>query len=289
MKDERCEICRGRVASVGIWVNVILVLTKIVVGVTSGSKACIADGLHSASNIITAGTILVCQKFNARQANDDFNHGFGKVEFLAAGLVSLIVITGAAVLIMLSIKHLLVEPSEPPHLSAVLIAVISIATNEMLFRYMRCVGTQFKSQSILANAWANRADCFSSVAVLIGVFGSRLGIPHLDPIAALMVVAAIIKISGSILNDSIKGLMDGSVNHIYGEEIKDVVREVEGVQSMSGLKTRHIGQHIWAELDIHVEPLYSLSDAAYIAERVRQTLYARVPDLEEVMVHVRPH
>ncbi|HIJ79392.1 MAG: cation diffusion facilitator family transporter [Desulfobulbaceae bacterium] len=288
MKSERCNICRGRVGMVGIWVNVVLVVTKIVVGVTGGSKACIADGLHSASNIITAGTILVCQKFTNRQPDDDFNHGFGKVEFLAAAMVSLTVITGAVFLIMLSIKHLLIEPAAPPHLATVLIAVISIATNETLFRYMQCVGTQFKSQSILANAWANRADCFSSLAVLVGVIGARFGIPHLDPIAALVVVAAIIKISGNILIDSVRALMDGSVNHIYGEEIKDLVHGVEGVQGISGLKTRHVGQHIWAEFDIHVESLYSLRDADYIAARVKKLLHGRITDLEEVMIHVRP-
>lgn len=289
MKEERCEKCRQQVAITGIWVNILLVVTKLIVGVTSGSKACIADGLHSASNIISATTIMVCQRYTNREADEEFHHGFGKAEFLAAGFVSLIVTTGAVLLVGVSIRHLLHGPSSPPHFSAIIIALISILANEMLFRYMRCVGTKFKSQTVIANAWANRADCFSSMAVILGVVGARLGIPHLDPIAALLVVIAIIKISSTILIDSVRALMDGSVNHIYGEEIKDLARGVEGVQNISELKTRHIGAHIWAELDVHIEPLYSLRDGDFIAARVKELLHYKIPDLEEVMIHIRPY
>lgn len=173
MPQKKCEICVQRVAWVGIWANLIMVIMKIIVGITSGSKACIADGLHSASNIITAFAIMISQKISAKERNEQFPHGYGKIEFLASGFITLFIIAGAVALITVTIKHLVNEQSTTPHISALLMALVSIGVNELLFRYMRCVGTQFKSQTIIANAWANRADCFSSGAVIVGVAGSR--------------------------------------------------------------------------------------------------------------------
>lgn len=288
MDFERCGQCGDRAAWAGIWTSTVLFVLKLIVGVTSGSKACIADGLHSASNIITASVIILSQRIGTRSADSRFHYGYGKVEFLAAGLISLLITAGAVVLVSVSIKHMIREPSAPPHFSALLMALISIGANEMLFRFMRCAGTQLKSQTILASAWANRADCFSSLAVIVGVVGGKLGFHHLDPIAAFFVVAVIIKVSIKILVGSVKALMDSSVNDAYGKDIETIVQGIEEVRAISGLKTRHIGQKIWVELDILVDPQCTIRDGHVIADRVKDVLLEKKRDLERVLVHFRP-
>ena len=288
MRFERCQKCGEKTAFAGIWTNVVLVVLKITVGVTSGSNACIADGLHSASNIITAFAIILSHKIGSKARNSRFHFGYGKIEFVAAGAISLLITAGAVVLIFVSIDHLMREPKASPHFSAVLVAIISIGANEMLFRFMRCAGTQLKSQTIIANAWANRADCFSSLAVIIGVVGSRLGFHHLDPIAALFVVAVIIKVSVKILVDSVKALMDSSVNDLYGEQITEIVDNVADVRGVRKLRTRHIGKKIWVDLDILVDPNSTMDEGNRVAESVKTALKRKIADLERVMVHLKP-
>jgi len=153
---------------------------------------------------------------------------------------------------------------------------------------MRCVGTQLKSQTIIANAWANRADCFSSLAVIVGVAGSKMGLAHLDPIAALFVVAIIIKVSYKIMVDSIKALMDASVNDLYGEEMLMIVSGVEDVRGVSRLQTRQIGQKIWAEVEIFVDARNSMLEAQVIANNVKNRLLEKVRELERVLVDFTP-
>jgi cation diffusion facilitator family transporter len=124
--------------------------------------------------------------------------------------------------------------------------------------------------------------------VIVGVVGARLGFHHLDPVAALFVVAVIIKVSIKILIDSVKALMDSSVNEVYGEEIETIVENIEDVRGICGLKTRHIGQKVWAELDILVDPECSMRDGHLIADRVKEVLLEKVRDLERVLVHFKP-
>ncbi len=275
-------------AWVGIWTNLAMGVMKLFIGITSGSKSCIADGLHSFSNIVTAMAIMLSQKVSKKNEDGDYPFGYGKIEFIAAGCISLFIVGAACSLITLTIKHLLSEPSAPPHFSALIAAVISIGTNEILFRYMRCVGTRFKSQAILANAWANRADCFSSSAVVIGVLGSRLGYHHLDPICALFVVIVIIKVSLNILIESINALMDSSLNNVYGDEIIEIVEKIEDVHGIAELRTRHIGQKIWAELNIIIDSTCNMKEGQAIADKVKQHLVNQISDLERVLVYFEP-
>jgi len=289
MRYDKCNQCLNRVAPVGIWVNLVMVILKVFIGIVSGSKACLADGLHSASNIITSFAITLSQKIGNKKANENYHYGYGKIEFLAAGFISLLIIIGALALISLSIKHLLNEPSAPPHFAAIIMALISIGANEMMFRYMKCVGIQFKSQSIMANAWANRADCFSSMAVIFGVIGSKLGLHHLDPIAALVVVAIIIKVSSSIMIESISALLDGTKNSSYEEEIQTILlNHTDWIKGVSNIKTRHIGQKIWAELNISLDGHCTMKEGQIIANKIKALLMKKVMDLERITIHLEP-
>jgi cation diffusion facilitator family transporter len=289
MRKDKCEQCGRRVAQVGIWTNALLVVLKFFVGYVSGSKGCIADGLHSASNIVTAFAIEVSRRVASKKEDDRYHYGYGKIEFVAAAFVTLLIGVAAIALISVSIKHLIqAPPVPPPHYSAMVMAVISILANEMMFRYMRCVGSQLKSQTIMANAWANRADCFSSMAVLVGVLGAKMGFHYLDPIAAIVVVLIIVKISVEIMIDAVKSLLDISVNDTYGQEIKTILYDVEGVRAISNLRTRQVGHQVWVDVDICIDGQQTMGEAAAIAQRVKKTLLQEMKDLGRVMVNCRP-
>lgn len=287
MNRNHCEDCGIRSAYIAIGVNSLLTVLKFIVGFYSGSKALFADGLHSAANIVTASTIVLSHRIGKKPATYRYPYGYGKVEFIAAGGISLFITIGAIVLISVSIRHMFQGSSTTPDFSALLMAVISIGANEMLFRYMRCAGTQLKSPTIIASAWGNRADCFSSLVVIIGTIGSRLGFHHLDPVAALCVVAIIIKVSYGILAESVKALMDTSVNDVYGETVKAIVDDMEDIEGILKLKTRQVGQKIWVDLDILVDPEATVGKGHMIATRVKEALLEEIRDVERVWVNFR--
>ncbi|MBF0550614.1 MAG: cation transporter [Deltaproteobacteria bacterium] len=288
MQDKKCERCGTRVAWAGIGTNLLLVSLKILVGLVSGSWACIADSLHSAANLISAVAILVSHNVSKRPTTNEFPFGYGKAEFLAAALTSLFVLAGAIAILIVSIEHLVKVPTGPPHLSALLMGLVSIGANEILFRFMQCAGTELKSQTIMANAWANRANSFSSVAVIIGVLGAQLGFYRLDPIAALLVVAVIVRVSFKILYESVKAVMDYSANDDYGLEIQEIVERMSDVEGVAELRTRLVGRKIWVELDIFIDPRKTISEGQEIARQVKKTLLGANKDLERVWVQFKP-
>lgn len=279
-----CLRCGARVGWVGVVVNLIMVILKVVVGVTAGSKACLADALHSSSNIVTAFAIFVSRRLTGKPADDVHTYGLGKVEFVSAGLVSLLILLLTLTVIITSFRHLLYEPAPPPHLSALLVACMSVVANELLFRYFRCTGIQLRSQTIIANAWANRADCFSSMAVVVGVVGAHFGFHHLDPLAALVVAAIIIKVCISCIRDAVDGLMDCNVPVETLKALRDLVAGVEDVQAVRNLKARQLGDKIWVDVAVRVAPARTVRECEQIGARVRQSITAGIQGVGQVQV-----
>jgi cation diffusion facilitator family transporter len=269
---------------VGIGVNLAMVAMKVVVGISAGSRACLADALHSGSNIVTAFAIFISRKLTGKPSDETHPYGHGKVEFIAAGLVSVLIFLFTIFLVVTSLEHIIYKPVPPPHLSALLVALVSIATNEMLFRYFRCVGTQLRSQTIIANAWANRADCFSSSAVVIGVLGSRLGFHHLDPIAAVVVAVIIMKVCISCIKESVAGLMDRSVPEETVATLTRIIEGVDQVQGIQHLRTRLMGDKIWVDLGIRVAAGHSVNECERIKEQLRRCVLESVQGVGQILV-----
>ncbi len=286
--DKRCEQCGRRVDGIGITANVIMVFMKLTVGYFGGSKSCIADGLHSFTNILSALVITFSRKVGEKRENDHYPLGYGKIEFIGAAFISVLILFAAVLLSMGAFGHLMAEPPRTPAASTIMAALISIAVNEMLFRYMSCVGTKLGSRTVMANAWANRADMFSSTAVIIGVLGSWAGFAHMDALCALAVVVIIIKVSLDILMDAVKALMDVSVNHRYEKEIRMILSEMETVSPPTSLRTRHMGRKVWAELSIPMNAGDTIGAGERLRREIEQHLLGRMGDLERVVVYIDP-
>ena len=288
MTKPECIRCGQRVGWVGIGANVVLVVLKVVVGLSAGSRACLADALHSSSNIITAFAIFISRKLIKKPDDKNYPYGYGKAEFVAAGVVSVTIIILTIVLVVNALEHIIYKPIPPPHMTAVLVAIISIVANELLFRYFRCVGTELRSQTIIANAWANRADCFSSAAVVVGVVGAHLGFHHLDPVAAVVVAVIIVKVSIGCIRDSIAGLMDRNVPPETLEALGSLVNDVDDVLEIQHLKARLLGDKIWVDLGVKVSSSHTASKCEKIRGQIMRCVSKGIPEVGRIMVDFEP-
>lgn len=289
MRHERCEPCLQWAASVVLGSSAFLAVLKLVVGLTSGSKGCIADSLYSATIFVMALVGMVGQRLARKEERAKFPYGYGKIQAVIAGSTTFLIACVAGVLIWKSTRHLIGPPQYgPPYYTALVMAHASVVANYLLSRYLRCVARQCQSSSMMSNARAFRENFIAAIIVLIGVIGAKLGLRVLDPLAALLVVALIMKACIKIMVESVQSLMDVSVNGTYGKKIRAIIKEVEGVERISGVRTRQIGDKIWVDLDICIDPQQKIRDANLIAQKVRKILLRQIDDLEQVIVNCRP-
>jgi len=287
MKKPQCEtFCGAYYGWIAFGSNLFNATFKIGVGVPTGSQALVADGFHSLADSFTAVITIITLKVSGRPGDRDHPYGHGKVEFIAAVLFSLLLISLALVIVLKSIRSI-VDPSlEPPNFLAIGPAVVSILVNIVISNYGLCVGRQINSPVITANAKENRADAFSSIASLVGIIGALLGFPLLDPMAAIVVSLLIGRMGMEILSESSTGLMDGSIDKAGRIKIRKLAKAVPGVQKVAFLRTRRIGQKIWADLGIEVRPSLTLNQGDRIAQEVRNSLMRSHPKMEDAVVYL---
>jgi cation diffusion facilitator family transporter len=159
---------------------------------------------------------------------------------------------------------------------------------EALFQYTIRVGRRENSQAIIANAWDHRADAYSSVAALIGIFAARRGVLILDPIAGFIIAIMIFRIALHLIHSSVDIMMDESPDAATIQEISKIIFGVDGVVSVLDVKVRQRGPDWTVDAEIGVEGQITVDDGHEIASKVEAALTQSDLRIVDAMVHVDP-
>lgn len=275
--------------------NIVLSALKLAAGIIGGSKAMIADSLHSASDIVATSVVLVGIKVAQKPADSEHPYGHGKVEPIAAAFVGVTLIFAAFIIVKGIVESIVNQTFGTPTFLALAAAVVSIVVKEIMFRITYAAGKKIKSESIMADAWHHRSDAYSSIGTFIGILGAIIGgklgirfLQYLDPIAGAVVACMIFKVAYDILKHAVKGLMDSSPEGEQLMKIWDAAAGIEGVVTVSDIKARYIGQRLFIDLEIGVDSERSVDEGHTLAAFARSRIIDSVPDAYEVMVHVEP-
>ena len=284
-----------KVTAVGLGVNVVLAAGKLAAGLAGRSGAMIADAVHSVSDFATDIVVLVCVGLSSRPKDESHDYGHGKYETLATVLIGL-ALAAVAIGIFVSsaglIKRVIDGEQIPrPGLVAVIAAAVSIVVKEALYWYTVKAGRRLNSSAVVANAWHHRSDALSSIATLVGIGGARfLGGAWriLDPIAAIMVSALIIKVAYDLVMPGINELVEQSLPEKTEREIMDMITADENVRDPHNLKTRKIGAGIAVEVHIRLDGDMTVEQSHVITVGIEQRLREKFGDGTQVIIHVEP-
>lgn len=288
MKYDYCEDCRNEVVWYAFFVNIAQAIFKGTLGVLSGSAALVADAFHSSADVIASSVTMVSLKISSKPADEEHPYGHGQVQYISSAIVGLILLGGALALLVGSVKNIIMGDITAPSRIALFGALISISLNELMYRYQSCVGKENNSPAILANAWDNRSDAFSSMAVMIGIAFATFGYPVADPLAAIGVSLVVIKIGVELNMVAINGLMDSSPKLEDLKEIYNIARAVPGVSGISYLRARSVGESLHVDIDIIVDNELKVYEGDLIVDLVKYKIKDKVDHSDEVHVYISP-
>ena len=288
MISQRCVNCSKKVEWVVLGINLGLFLLKGWFALISHSKSLLTDSFESLANFIITIVVLVSLKMASKRADEKFPYGYGKVEFLASGIVNMLLMIAAIVYILVSFHEMvMVGPEKPPGLIAIVAAAVSIFVNYIAFGYGRCVGEKAGSSAILANAQINLADIGTSVAVIVAVIGSNLGFSQLDHIAAIVICILIIKLTLDGVKKAVKGLMDASL-HSEERHIRNLIEDIVCTGHIGDIRARLVGRNLLVDMDIFLPADWALRRGLETVRRVKNVLHRKMKDISDVSVQLLP-
>lgn len=275
-----------KAAIVAILVNGFLGLIKTAGGVLFHSHGLIADGLHSLSDLLIDFMVIIGGHWSHQEADAEHPYGHQRIETAMTLLISIFLIFTGAIIAYDAFRGIVHPTLGKTSFMALIIAAISALANEGLYRYTQLLNKDIKTDLLDACAWHHRSDALSALVVLAGIIGSLLGIHSLDHMAAVVVGGIIIKMGWDYTWDSIQQLIDRGVDADTNSQIVQSIYETPGVEKIHQLRTRILGQDVFVDVHVLVDPFISVSAGHFIAQQVHHKLMKDVQHIKDVTVHI---
>jgi cation diffusion facilitator family transporter len=280
-----------RAALLGLVVNLLLGVVKLVGGVVGHAFALVADSVNSLGDVVATLVVLFALRIAQRPPDREHPYGHSRAEGIAATNVALLIIVSAVAVGWGAIQRLGGPHYTPPQW-ALWIAGVNVVVKELLYRYKLGVGRRTGSAALVANAWDHRSDALCALAVLIGLGVVRWGGEPLgwaDEAASLVVAAAIVWSGVRLFRHSASELMDRQAGSNLVQAVRETSLSVPGVMGVDSLWIRKSGLEYFVDIHIEVNPALSVAEGHLIGHRVKDRLLADFAQLRDVLVHLEPH
>lgn len=283
-QDEPSHTGGKRLALLSLSLNLSLAAAKYFLYLYGGSAAVLAEAAHSLTDVV--GSLLVIGGIAlAEKKSKRFPWGLYKAENLAAVLSSLLIFFSAY-----EIAAMIYRPSTEGlrNLDNTLLALLVMAVPVLLFsRYEAKKAAAINSPSLMADAEHWRTDLAPLAVVAAGIAGARLSFEVADSIAATLVLILVVRAGYGILKDSLKSLLDASVDNETLDRMREVVRSFPQIKEPLSIQARNSGRFIFVEISV-ILSLTRLKEAHEIALALERDIKGRISFVERVIVHYEP-
>ena len=260
---------------------------ELAVSLPTRSVALLADSIHNFADALTGLPLALAFRMGRRPPTRRYTYGFGRAEDLAGlGIVAVIAVSTA--IAAYAAVNRLVHP-QVVHAAGWVIAAgaVGFVGNELVATYRVRVGQRIGSAALVADGLHARSDGFTSLAVVIGAVAVLAGAPTADPIAGLVITAAVIVVLAGATRTVYRRLMD-SVDPDLVDRVEEVLLDVPGVEGVDDVRIRWVGHELRAEIQVTSDARLSLVQAHVIAEAAHHRLLHDVPRLAEAVIHTSP-
>lgn len=239
------EIQKKSAAGLSITSNAVIIVSKLIAGIVSGSISIISEAIHSLSDFLASVLTFFAVMRSSEPADKSHPYGHGRYEdmsgFIEGGLI---VFAGLFIIYEAGKKFFTGFNMESENTLGICVMSFAVIANYLVSNYLFYVAKKSDSVSLYADAEHLRTDIWSSLGVLIGLVLIKItGLVILDPIIALIVAVFILRAGVKISKETLNNLLDGSLPVEDLNKIEEVIKSFEpkGIIGFKNLKTRRTG------------------------------------------------
>ncbi|SHE71882.1 cation diffusion facilitator family transporter [Marinitoga hydrogenitolerans DSM 16785] len=277
---------------ISIFTNTFLAVLKIAIGFFTNSMAILADGLDTATDILTSFMTLIAGKISNKPPDLKHPYGHERAETIATKVVSLIIIYAGFEVLINSINRLIKKDVIIENaLFVVIIAFISVITKFILYKYRLSVGKKIESNAIIADALNMRNDIFTSSSVLIGMVALYFtGIWWLDSAIAIFVSFMIIKTGFEQFMESSSEFMESSpeLKDIYDIVIEET-KKMKCAKNPHKIRARKFGYKIFIDMHLELPPEITVKEANDICAKLESKIKEKKKNIRDIVIHIEPY
>ena len=263
-----------RTSIIGIIANVFLAGFKAAIGLLSNSIAIILDAVNNISDAGSSLITIVGAKLAGREPDKKHPFGYGRVEYLSAMIISVIVLYAGITSLVESIKQI-IHP-ETPDYSVVSLVIVAVAVVVKFFlgRYVKATGEKVNSDSLINSGEDARLDSVISASTLVAAVIFLISGMSLEAWLGAVISLIIIKSGVEMLKETVSRILGENNDPELAKAIKQTVRSFENVQGAYDLVLHNYGPDAWnGSIHIEIPDTYSADELDALIRDIEETVY----------------
>ena len=276
-------------AGLSITSNAIIIVTKIIAGMLSGSISIISEAIHSMSDFLASVLTFFAVTRSAEPADKEHPFGHGKYEDMSGFIEGGLIIFAGCFIVFESTKKIIFGYTlQTESMLGIYVMALAVVANFVVSRYLFYVAKKSDSVSLLADAEHLSTDIFSSLGVLVGLVLIKItGIAALDPIVAIVVAVIILKTGFTISKETLNNLLDGSLQQEDIKKIETILKNNKVIKGFKNIKGRKSGQYKDIELTLLFNPDMKISCAHNICDEIENEIKKELGNVSTI-IHAEP-
>ena len=259
--------------AVGIAVNILLFVTKILIGFISNSVSVMADAFNNLSDAASSIISFVGAGMAGKPADEEHPFGHGRIEYISAFIVAFLVLLVGASLFKSSVAKIF----EPEDMSfsyvSVVILLISICGKFWLAAFNTKLGKRIDSQVMLATAADSRGDVLATSATVLSLLLYKLFSVNCDGVIGVIVSMFVLKAGYEIAKDTLQPIIGEAIDPEVYDRINSFVRKYEGVVGTHDLIVNNYGpSNSIASIHVELPNTMSLDDAHRLLDEIENDI-----------------
>jgi cation diffusion facilitator family transporter len=218
-----------RTSIIGILVNVLLAAFKAAVGLLSRSVAVVMDAVNNLSDALSSVITILGTKLAGKEPDKKHPLGYGRIEYLSAMIISVIVLYAGVTSVIESVKKIL-HPEKPDYsATALLIIAVAVAAKVALGRFVKKKGVEVKSDSLVASGSDALHDSIISVSTLAAAVIYLFFHISLEAWLGAIISAVIVKSGLDMLRDTVSEILGERIDAKTAQSVKNTICQTKGV------------------------------------------------------------
>ena len=263
-----------RTSILGILANVLLAAFKAVVGLTANSIAIVMDAVNNLSDAASSVITIVGTKLAGKEADRKHPFGYGRIEYMSAMVISLLVLYAGITAFTESIKKI-IHPDTPDYSTASLVIVaVAVAVKILLGRYVKGVGEKVNSDSLINSGEDAALDSVISASTLLAAGIYLLFHISLEAWLGAVIAAVIIKSGIGMLRETLSRLLGERADAELSRDIKATVGSYPEISGVHDLVLHNYGPDSYnGSVHIEVPDTLSADDLDKLIRKVTLDVY----------------
>ena len=241
-----------RTSVIGIIANVFLALFKAVIGVLTHSIAIVLDAVNNISDAGSSLITIVGTKLASREPDKKHPFGYGRIEYLSAMVISVIILYAGITSFVESVKKIISQTTPDYSVVSLIIVGVAVVVKIVLGRYVKSIGVKVNSDSLINSGEDATLDSIISASTLVAALIFMIFGLSLESWLGALISIVIIKSGLEMLKDTISQILGERSDPELARNIKNTVTEFEGVQGAYDLVLNNYGPDAWNG-SIHIE------------------------------------